>query len=274
VRVAAFLLVLLAALAIDLAAAAAQTSLTVTGRARSTSFTREQLLAHPSLRTVAVAHDPVFGRAMTYRAVPVAGLLREVGTGADDYVQARAVDDFSVAIPADLLLDAGEAFLAIEEPGRPWPLLQKAGKDYDAGPFYLVWAGRRGADVSSEYWAYRLAALTAVDSPARRWPQLGVGADLPADDFVRRGLDRFVAVCLACHRFKGAGEASQGPDLGTPMNPVDYFRPNALRRLLRTPDQVRTWPERKMPAFTAEMLSDADLDAILAWLAYKARQAR
>ena len=71
-----------------------------------------------------------------------------------------------------------------------------------------------------------------------------------------------------------AGEGGQGPDLGQPMNPVDYFRPDALRRLLRDPESVRSWPDRKMPAFTPDMLPDTDLDAILAWLAYKARAPR
>jgi len=228
------------------------------------------------VRSITVS-DPVYRRPMTYRAIPLPELLKGTGIGADDYLQARAIDNFSVSIPGSLATATStqiEGFLAVETPAAPWPPIPGKPDKASAGPFYIVWRLVPPARVSSEYWAYRLAALTAVDSPARRWPQLGVGADLPADDFVRRGLDRFVAVCLACHRFKGAGEASQGPDLGTPMNPVDYFRPNALRRLLRTPDQVRTWPERKMPAFTVEMLSDADLDAILAWLAYKARQTR
>ena len=83
-------------------------------------------------------------------------------------------------------------------------------------------------------------------------------------------LDRFVAVCMACHRFAGAGEGTQGPDLAQPMNPLDYFQPAALRKLLRDPKSVRDWPEQKMPAFSEESLSDTDIDAIVAWLAYKA----
>lgn len=265
-------------LIVPLAAAEAQTSppvpaLTLAGRDGSRKLTLAQLLAHPQLRTIAVPNDPVFKRGMTYRAIPAADLLKAAGIGPDDYVQARAVDNFSVAIPASLLLD-GEAFLAVEDPALPWPVLRKGTESYSAGPFYLVWTGRGATTVSSEFWAYRLAGLSRVDSPAARWPQLAVAPDVPAGDPVRRGLDRFVAVCLACHKFREAGEGSQGPDLGQPMNPVDYFRPDALRRLLRDPDSVRSWPDRKMPAFTPDMLPDADLDAILAWLTYKARAAR
>jgi mono/diheme cytochrome c family protein len=58
------------------------------------------------------------------------------------------------------------------------------------------------------------------------------------------------------------------------MNPVDYFQPAALRKYLRNPSSVRTWPEQKMPAFDEANLSDADIDAIVAWLTYKAQHRR
>jgi mono/diheme cytochrome c family protein len=263
------ILVLLTALAdAGLGGAWAQNGLTVSGRQGSLQFTASELLADRLTQDVSVAADSVFHRPMTYRAVPAQALLEKVGVAADDYVQARATDGFSIAIPARLLKDA-RAWLAVEDPAHPWPLLSKGGKSRDIGPFYLVWPNGQG--VSSEYWAYQLAALAVTDSPTRRWPQLAVSDNVPAADAVRRGLDRFVAVCIACHRFSGAGEGEQGPDLGRPMNPVDYFQPSALKKLLRDPQSVRSWPERKMPAFDVETLSDGDIDAIVAWLTYKAR---
>ena len=101
-----------------------------------------------------------------------------------------------------------------------------------------------------------------------------MGADVPAGDPVRIGLDRFVALCMACHRFNGQGEGEQGPDLGRPMNPVDYLQPAALRKMIRNPASVRKWPDQKMPGFAEDTLSNSDLDAIIAWLTYKARQQR
>jgi mono/diheme cytochrome c family protein len=261
--IAIFLILLLAACQ----GARAQETLTVSGPGGTRQFTRGELLADPRVRNITLQRDPVLGRTMTYRAVPAAALLRAAGATAEDYVQARAVDNFSVAIPARLLMSA-DALVAIEDPARPWPKHVKGAGTYDLGPYYLVWP--QGQKVSSEYWAYRLAALVVVDNPTRRWPQLAVGADIPADSPIRSGLDRFVEVCLACHRFAGAGEGTQGPDLGKPMNPVDYFRPEMLRKLLRDPQSVRTWPDRRMPGFSPETLSDGDIDAIVAWLAYKA----
>jgi mono/diheme cytochrome c family protein len=65
---------------------------------------------------------------------------------------------------------------------------------------------------------------------------------------------------------KGAGEGELGPDLGQPMSPAQYFTPEALRKLIRDPKSVRTWPQQMMPAFGKDKLSDADLDAVVAYL--------
>lgn len=241
-------------------------SLEIADRGTTKTFTVAQLLADKAARSLMIA-DPIYKRAMSYRVIAMADLLRDLRMGNDDYVQARAVDNFSIAIPAALL--KADAFLAIETAAAPWPKLP-GGSNTTAGPFYIVWQRRPGIEISSEYWAYHLAALTVTDSPAKRWPDLAVGAEVPATDPIHRGLDRFVAVCMACHRFAGAGEGTQGPDLARPMNPIDYFQPEALRKFLRDPKSVRDWPEQKMPAFSEDMLSTADIDAIVAWLAYKA----
>ena len=268
-------IILATALVLPFVAAHAQT-LTVADRQSSRSYTAQALLADPATRAVTI-DDVVYHRRMTYRAIPTATLLKRVTVGDDDYVQARATDNFSIAIPARLLeLSTAEtkAFIAIEDPASRWPPLPQSKSKQSAGPFYIVWRTSGIAAISSEYWAYKLAALTVTDSPFKRWPGLAVAANVPATDPIRRGLDRFVAVCMACHRFHGQGEGTQGPDLGIPMNPVDYFQPQALRKLLRNPASVRHWPDQKMPAFSADQLSDADIDAIVAWLSYKAKQRR
>jgi len=182
-------------------------SLDVTDRATSKRFAAAQLLADKAARDIEIA-DPVYKRTMTYRVVAMGDLLSGLKVRRDDYVQARAVDDFSVAIPAALLKE--DAFVAIEPAGAPWPKLPGGGTK-SAGPFYIVWQSRSDAGISSEYWVYRLASLTITDSPAKRWPGLAVGADVPAADPVRRGLDRFVAVCMACHRFDGEARELRGP---------------------------------------------------------------
>ena len=252
-------------------------TLTLADRAKSSTLTRDALLGRPDAVEVTIARDPVYGgRTMDYRAVPAAALLKGLAVGAGDYVQARATDDFSVSIPARLLTaPAGsdvEAFVAIETQARPWPALAGANKKGSAGPFTLIWRTKTPASVSGEYWTYHLAALTVGDSPYERWPVLAVGAEVPAADPIRHGLDRFVAACMACHRFDGAGEGTMGPDLARPLNPVEWFQPAALKKFIRDPKSVRDWPEAKMAASDAESLPDGDIDAIVAWLTYKARK--
>lgn len=248
-------------------------SLGVSDRGSKKTYSRQDLLRNPGLQSVTI-DDPVRRRTMTYRALPMAELLKGLKIDADDYVQARATDDFSVAIPARLFTagDAGqaEAFLAVEDPAAPWPALPKASDKSSGGPFYLIWRIGPSGHVSQEYWAYRLASLEVTDGPLKRWPGLAVGADVPAGDRIRTGLDRFIELCISCHRFNGNGEGEQGPDLGRPMNPVEYFQIPALKKLIRNPASVRKWPDEKMPGFDQAAISDHDLDSLIEWLSYKA----
>lgn len=260
-----------------LSVAAQSPAVTVTGRQSSKTYTQKALLAHSEVRSVTVA-DPVYRRTMTYRAIPLALLLKGIGIDADDYVQARAFDNFSVSIPGRLAASTDtaqiEAFLAIEDPAAPWPALPDNPEKTSAGPFYIIWRRAPSVSISQEYWTYHLAALAVADSPLKRWPGLAVGSDVPAGDRIRTGLDRFVALCMSCHRFNGEGEGNQGPDLGRPMNVTEYFQIPALRKLIRNPASVRQWPGQKMQPLDQSALSDSDLDAMVDWLAYKARQRR
>jgi mono/diheme cytochrome c family protein len=248
-------------------------TLALSDRGAARTLDARALLARPDLVQLTIA-DPVYGRSMTYRAVPAAGLLTQSRVGPQDYVQVRAIDNFSIGVPARLLANTDpalpQAFLAIETPAASWPPLPNHADRKSAGPFYLVWRLPPGSSVSSEYWVYRVGALMVTDGPLKRWPGLGVAADVPANDPIRTGLDRYVELCIACHRFKGQGEGTQGPDLGQPMNPVQYFQTAALKKLVRDPASVRRWPDMRMPGFDAGRLSEHDLDSIIAWLAYKA----
>ena len=262
-------------LLVVLTAAAHAQSLTVADRQTSKTFTAQQLLAAATVRDVAIARDPVFGKAMTYRAIPVGELLKGLSLGTEDYVEFTATDKFSVGVPVRLLQpthsDGPKPFLAVETPEAKWPPIPEQGKVTPA-PFFLIWQDAQPGEISPEYWVYKLAALTVTDSPFKRWPALNVAEDLPATHPARRGLDRYVALCISCHRFNGAGEGEMGPDLGRPMNPVDYFQPQAFRKFLRSSKSVRDWPERKMPSFVEEVMSNEDMEALIAWLTYKARQ--
>jgi len=240
---------------------------------KTQAYTAADLLARPDAATIEIPSDVTYKRAMTYRAVPLLALLGDVDRNVDT-IEAAASDGFVSQIPMALVrkgADGGAvAWVAVEDPKALWPPL--AGKDVSAGPFYLVWQNPVRSNVGSEQWPYQLASLTGVESPAHRWPQIAVDASLPADAPARRGEVVFTVQCMPCHKMKGGGAADVGPDLGQPMGPTQYTTMEGLRRLIRDPASVRTWPERRMQGFDEKTLSDDDLDAVIAYLAHMAPQ--
>lgn len=192
-----------------------------------------ELLARPDARTVSVAADVAFKRPMQYRAVPLAGLLR--GVAPADHLQFVGADGFAAEIPAALILNlrGSEAWLAIEEPTRPWPDLP--GQHGSAGPFYVVWTTPQAAQVGPEQWPYQLTMIRKLDSVAARFPAILPAPSLPAGSPIRRGLTVFQRACFACHTLNGAGDAKLGPDLNIPYNPTEYLRADLLRAYIRNP---------------------------------------
>ena len=250
--------------------------LAIADREGSRTFSQQELLARATA-TVTVP-DALYGKPMTYRVIPMAELLKESRRAADDYVEARAADGFTVPIPGRLLeaknAAQAEAFLAVEDPAAKWAVLPDNPEKQSAGPFYIVWKLAGAAYVSRDYWSAQLAGLKMVDSPLKKWPGHEVRADVPAADRIRTGLDRYVALCITCHKLNGEGGAgaAAGPDLGQPKNVVDTMDVATLRKWIRNPKGVKA--DSKMPKFDDTALSDGDLDAMIAWLAYKKDQPR
>jgi mono/diheme cytochrome c family protein len=270
--IAALLLTPFLALAAALPARAAEPVLTIAIAGTERAYTRAALLARPDAVTVQIPQDIAYGRPMSYRAVPVGNLIAADQLPPDSVLEGVATDGFVAQLRADAVCSTDRngavAFLAVEPADAPWPALP--GKAVSAGPFYIVWVNPAAAGVRSEQWPYQLARLNSAESPARRWPQLAVDAALPAADPVRAGQTLFVTQCMSCHTLNGAGSATMGPDLNRPMNPTEYLQPHALKRLIRDSRSVRAWDGQQMPAFTPEMLSDREIDLIVAYLGHMA----
>jgi mono/diheme cytochrome c family protein len=231
-------------------------------------WTTAQLLARADTGTVAIRDDVAFHRTMHYRAVPLRALLP--GLRAGQHLQFVATDGFAAEIPASAILNrqGAQAWLAVEDPAHPWPA--PAGNSKGAGPFYLVWTNPQAAHIGPEQWPYQLAAVRTLAGVDARFPAIVPAAT--ADAGVRRGFEVFKRTCFACHTMNGEGDAKLGPDLNLPYNPTEYLRADLLRGFIRNPQSLRRWPQAKMRGFpTRQALSDADLDAVLAYLRYMAR---
>jgi mono/diheme cytochrome c family protein len=252
----------------------AQPTLTITAGTVTNHFTAAELLSRTDLASVQLPPQIDYDASLTLQAVPLLDLLAAVPLEGFDRLEASATDGFVAQIPLSLI-EAGKsggsvAWIAVENPDHPWPKLP--GKDASAGTFYLIWQYPERSHVANEQWPYMLEKLTAVQSPELRWPQLAVNAALPADALARRGEAVFATQCLPCHRLNGGGASEIGPDLGRPMAATDYMTEPGLRALVRNPKSVRTWPQQQMPAFAPTVLSDTDLNALVAYLKQIASQ--
>ena len=137
---------------------AAEPAVEVEVGAEKRSFTRGELLARPDAVTIEVPKEVTSGAPMTYRAVPAAALLSGLTFPPGSVIEAVAIDGFAAQIPLDLMLNTDPsksmAWVAIEPEDQPWPKVR--GKDYTAGPFYVVWTKPEASGIRSEYWAYQL----------------------------------------------------------------------------------------------------------------------
>jgi mono/diheme cytochrome c family protein len=247
-------------------AIAAEPVLTVTAGWRTATHTPGSLLAHPAATTITIPQDVSYKRSMTYRAVPIAALLAGVAPNAT--LRFTASDGFAATLMAAPLLAAGDgarAYLAVEPADAPWPPL-KAGDRATAGPFYLVWVRPERGRIVPEQWPYQVAQIEQTLPLAERFPAIAPAAGLAAGGQVNRGFAAFTKNCMVCHTLNLGGDAALGPDLNVPFNPTEYLRADALRRLLRDPQSLRRWPAAKMPAFDTTILSDRELNDILAYL--------
>lgn len=259
-------LALTAALAAPLHAA----TLTIERADGARTWETSQLLHHPQIQTLTISDDVAYKRTMTYRAVPLAALLE--GVSAQDHVQAVATDGFAAELAAAPLLHTrgSRAWLAIEDPGHPWPAVNNS--SHSAGPFYLVWTDPQIDDIHREEWPYAISKIRVLAPVGARFPAMLPDSKLAADDPVNQGFTLFQKNCLACHRLNGGGDSQLGPDLNEPHSPTEYFSAGYLRQYIRNPQSLRSWPQGKMPAIPEQVLSDSDLDKVLDYLEHMAER--
>lgn len=256
-------------------ARAAQPSLVITKGQESQRYSTAALLARPDIATISLPYDVSYRGSRTYRAVPLLALLGRTDDSRFDTLEARATDGFIAQIPLALVAQGAHggavAWLAIEDPARPWEPLPH--HTTSAGPFYLVWENAQRSNIRSEQWPHWLVSLALVESPLHRWPQLEFSSGQTSDtSAARAGQKIFLSFCLPCHRLNGGGASDTGPDLGQPMSATQYLTEAGLRALIRDPRSVRTWPNQAMGGFGAKTLPDADIDNLLVYLRVMAAQ--
>jgi len=238
-------------------------------------FSRTQLLAHPQAKSLHVPHDVTYRRPMTYQAVPVSALFDGESVDKTASVQFVATDGFSASIDPARLLNTSEAgaiaFVVVEPKDTPWPPIRPGSKT-SAGPFYVVWSQPERSQISPEEWPFHLAKFVIQEPVHVRFPAIRPEPGLANDHPVNRGFALFQRNCFACHSLNGSGDGTMGPDLNLPMSPTEYLTEGGLRQYVRDPQSVRQWAGSRMSGFSPSVLSDADLDDLIAYLGHMAKR--
>ena len=136
-RLLRLLTILLAGLS-GLPALAATPVLVVTAGGVARQFTSDQLLARRDAATIPIPRDPAYGRAMSYRAVPLRALLSALPPDAADTIQARATDGFVAEIPRALIGGAALPWVAVED----LPILGPLSRARPSQPVHSTWSGK------------------------------------------------------------------------------------------------------------------------------------
>ncbi|MBP0628748.1 MULTISPECIES: cytochrome c [unclassified Cupriavidus] len=254
------------------ASGAEPATLVVAAGTQQRSWTAEALLKDRRLADVTVDDDNL-KRRLTFKAIPMASLLRGMPAEAGATATTAASDGYVSHLPLRMLLadsaDEPRAWLAVENPARPWPKLKGQG----IGPFRLIWtlpSGRAASVVNESHWTYSIVRIDITASPAERFAAIRPASDQPADGPVMRGFATFQRVCFSCHSLNKVGDAHLGPDLNVPHSAVEYMGDDKLAKLIRDPQSLRWWPGARMPAIDDKALSDADLKDLLAYLHHMA----
>lgn len=227
-----------------------------------TSYSRETLLHHPALTTLKKISLPGYpGQFFDLQAVPLCSLLKLSAKHDDDLLKIQTFDNYLAHIKLERVYPCDKhrpaiAYIAIEEPGRPWPIIPKLKRS--AGTYYLIW---QGEGVPQTDWVFGSTAIDlATQSPFSKFlPLMKTPQEI-------QGLEQFSRKCGNCHSINLTGNLEKGPDLNVPMNPLEYFSEQQLRRYIRNPQSMRYMKNDLMFPFTRALLSDEELDAIIAFL--------
>jgi mono/diheme cytochrome c family protein len=245
---------------------AEQATLTIVADQQRLVFSRSQLLSRHDIQAISIADSVYKQRFTRFKAIPVANLFKGLTIPEFAAIQCNAADGFSAIVEKTRLLStdpkASKAYLAIEDPKRPWPDL--VGKTTSAGPFYLVWTDPQASAIGREEWPFQVVSFTILSDPRSAFPDIYPAGDAALN--VQNGFKSFLKNCFACHKMNGNGTGSIGPDLNLPMNPTEYLEETSLAALIRRPASVRTWPGMVMRGFSEAAIPDSELSDLIAYL--------
>lgn len=220
-------------------------------------YSSKELLKHPSIESVKIQKS-TYKKPFTFKAIPLSELITDIK---GSYITFKSKDGFASTIPVKSLFHGKSVtYLAIENTKKPWP---KYNKKLSPGPFYLIWEINGSERIGQEWWPFQITKISFSTEPKVLYPKLYPKS---LSSKAKKGFNVFVKNCFSCHKLQKMGTAIMGPDLNHPMNPTDYFKEGILKKFIRNPAHIRDWPDRQMPGFSKEEITDLELNYLILYL--------
>lgn len=232
-------------------------------------FTYSSLKTRKDYKQITIPKDASYkNKETTLWAVPLKNLFNGFKVEGDTIIQFNCTDGFSAPLDTELILNNSKkgaiAYLAIEDPLQKWQPLPN--KRVSAGPYRIVWLNPEKSRIVQEQWPYMISSFEIKKSLRETYPKIFPSRKLAKNDPINLGFKVFRKNCFACHSINGQGEGDIGPDLNLPMNPTEYFKLEALKKLIRNPQSVRRWKSSKMPDFDKSEITDKELGHLIRYL--------
>lgn len=221
-------------------------------------FTLEEMVTLGKSATIDV-EDPVYGKPKHYRGVPLRPVLQAAygdlaALDAQQFV-IRASDGYAIPTTGAILTTDGAYLAYSDRENATWEPIGP--QKVSPGPLYLVWRGADQRDTSTYPWPWAVQQIDAVSLDtlyAKASPGDGASAA------VKRGHEIVLHRCIKCHAVNGQG-GHLGPELNIPKNVTEYWAGDLIKSYIKDPSTLRFGNMPPNPD-----LSDADLDAVLAYL--------
>lgn len=214
-------------------------------------------------QVVSIKPDPVYHKNKRFNALSLKGILEKYSSinrmNANDLkVVFECEDGYKPEMPLEILLLAN-AFLAVSDvdapKGREWEILLKNGQESKMEPFYVVYEGVSGDDVSYK-WPYNLVKIHLA--PLHENDE----ALKPKDKSTLAGYEIFKNRCQTCHAINKIG-GKMGPELNYPKSVTEYWKTDDLKAFIQNPASYRN--NVKMPTLG---IKPEEANEIVKYLSY------
>jgi hypothetical protein len=212
---------------------------------------------------VSIKPDPVYHKNKRFNALPLKDILEKYSSikrmnAADLKVVFECEDGYKPEMPLEILLSA-KAFLAISDvdalKGREWEILLKNGQESKMEPFYVVYEGVSGDDLSYK-WPYNLVKIHLA--PLHENDE----ALKPKNKSTLAGYEIFKNRCQTCHAINKIG-GKMGPELNYPKSVTEYWKTDDLKAFIQNPASYRY--NVKMPTLG---IKPEEANAVVKYLSY------